>query len=175
MLTAPAASADTTGRSANGADGPGPPGPVYAGLVTRAIAITFDALVIVVVDLVVAGAALLIFAVFAISGKHHTVAVIIGGVASLAWLIGYFVVFWTTTGQTPGSRVMHIRVVRTDGSRMHPRQALIRLGAMVVSLPLFWGYVPILTSPRRRAVPDTLAGTVVVLAEGSDQPLAQRG
>jgi uncharacterized RDD family membrane protein YckC len=70
---------------------------------------------------------------------------------------------------------MHIRVVRTDGSRMHPRQALIRLGAMVVSLPLFWGYVPILTSPRRRAVPDTLAGTVVVLAEGSDQPLAQRG
>ena len=34
-----------------------------------------------------------------------------GAVAFLVhWMAGYFVVFWSTTGQTPGSRLMQIRV-----------------------------------------------------------------
>ena len=69
---------------------------------------------------------------------------------------------------------MHIRVVRSDGRRVRPRHALIRLGAMAISLPLFWGYLPILTSARRRGVPDVVAGTVVVVADAPDEPAAAR-
>jgi uncharacterized RDD family membrane protein YckC len=142
----------------------------YAGLVTRAIAIVLDAVIVNVVALAVTGAVLVVRSVFSVTGKHHDVAVVIGGAAFIIWLVSYFVVFWTTTGQTPGSRVMHVRVVRTDGSRLRPRHALIRLGAMVVSLPLFWGYLPILTTAHRRGVPDALAGTVVVGADYVTRP-----
>lgn len=172
MLAARPGSAETTGTPASDADRVPPTDGVstaYVGLVTRAIAIVIDALLIDVVALAVTGAALLISSVFSITNKHHAVAVVIGGAAFVVWVIGYFVAFWTTTGQTPGNRVMHIRVLRTDGSRLRPRHALIRLGAMVISLPLFWGYLPILTSARRRGVPDGLAGTVVILADGPGQ------
>ncbi|MFL5911347.1 MAG: RDD family protein, partial [Gaiellaceae bacterium] len=62
----------------------------------------------------------------------------------------------------PGSRVMRIRVVRANGSQLRPRHALARLVGMLVSLPLFWGYLPILVTDRRRGVFDAMAGTVVV-------------
>lgn len=138
---------------------------VYAGLVTRTIAFGIDALVIAVIAVAVAGAALLTFAVFAVTGNHHTLALVVGGVAFVIWVTCYFAGFWTTTGQTPGNRLMQIRVTRSDGARVRAHQALIRLGAMVLSLPLFWGYWPILTSARRRGVPDAMAGTVVVVAD----------
>ncbi len=147
-------------------DGPsaGPPGVEYSGLVTRAIAIVIDAVLIDVVSFAVAGAVLLVESVFKISGKHHTLAVTIGTVLFIAWVVGYFLTFWTTTGQTPGSRVMQIRVARPDGKRIGPRRALIRLAWMALSLPLFWGYWPVLWTAQRRTVPDLVAGTVVTVA-----------
>ena len=137
--------------------------PSYAGFVTRAIALTVDAAVIDVVALVVTGAALLVASVFSVSSRHHPVATVIGAVLFVIWLIGYFLAFWITTGQTPGSRVMHIQVTRVDGTRLRPRHALMRLAGMALSLPLLWGYLPILTSSRRRGVCDAIAGTVVTV------------
>ena len=141
----------------------GSPVRTYAGFVTRAIGLTLDALVIDVVALVVTGAALLVASVFSVSSKHHPVAAVIGAALFVIWLIAYFVVFWTTTGQTPGSRVMQIRVTRVNGTRLRPRHALLRLAGMVLSLPLVWGYLPIFTSARRRGVCDVIAGTVVTV------------
>jgi uncharacterized RDD family membrane protein YckC len=136
-------------------------GVVYAGLVTRAIAITIDALLINVAALAVTGAVLMLESLFSVSHKHNKLVAVVGGVLFAVWLVSYFAVFWTTTGQTPGNRVMHIRVTRTDGTRLRPRGALVRLGGMVLSLPLFWGYLPVLTNTRRRAAFDVLAGTIV--------------
>jgi uncharacterized RDD family membrane protein YckC len=129
-------------------------------VVTRLIALVLDALVINTVAAVVTGAVLLVLSVFSAGGKHAWLAAL-GTVAYVVWVVTYFGVFWTTTGQTPGGRVMQIRVTRVDGSRLRPRHALVRLAGMAVSLPLFWGYLPILTTPRRRGVPDVLAGTIV--------------
>ncbi len=139
----------------------------YAGAVTRAIAFALDVLLIVTAALAVTGAVALIFAVFRITGKHDPVLLAIGAAAFVVWVITYFVACWTTTGQTPGNRMMHTRVVRLDGVPLRPRQAFIRLAGMALSLPLFWGYWPILTSPRRRGVPDGIAGTVVVVVDGA--------
>jgi uncharacterized RDD family membrane protein YckC len=147
---------------------------VYVGLVTRLIAITVDALVIDVVGLVVSGAVLLVLSVFSITGHNHPVAIALGGVLYVVWMVSYFVVFWTTTGQTLGSRVMQIRVTRPDGSRLRPRHALLRLAGVVISLPLFWGYLPVLTNARRRGIPDMIGGTVVTQARTSPDPGADR-
>jgi uncharacterized RDD family membrane protein YckC len=136
----------------------------YSGVVTRLTAITLDALVINAAALAVAGAVLLVFSVFTVTGRNHPVAIVLGGAAYLVWAVSYFGVFWSTTGQTPGNRVMQIRVTRADGGRLRPRHALLRLVGMVISLPLFWGYVPILTDARRRGVPDMIAGTIVIHA-----------
>jgi uncharacterized RDD family membrane protein YckC len=61
---------------------------------------------------------------------------------------------------------MRIRVQRADGSRLRPRHALIRLVGMAISLPLLWGYLPMLVNERRRGVHDAMAGTVVVTSDG---------
>jgi uncharacterized RDD family membrane protein YckC len=140
------------------------PAVAYGGLVTRAIAIVIDALLIDAAALCVTGAVLLLQSVFAVSGNHHALAVAAGGVLFFVWVAGYFTAFWTTTGQTPGSRVMEIRVARPDGTRVGVRRALVRLAWMVLSLPLLWGYLPILWTRRRRTVFDVMAGTVVTVA-----------
>jgi uncharacterized RDD family membrane protein YckC len=147
----------------------------YAGLVTRAIAIVADALLIDAAALVVTGAVLLLESVFGVSNRHHTVAVAVGGVLFFVWVVGYFTAFWTTTGQTPGSRMMQIRVTGPGGRRLGPRRALVRLVWMVLSLPLFWGYLPILWTARRRTVFDLVAGTGVEVARPSSPPVGRGG
>lgn len=139
----------------------------YAGLVTRAVAIVIDALVIDAVALVVTGAVALIKSVFAIPGSHKALVIAAGTAVFIIWVAAYFATFWTTTGQTPGSRAMQIRVTRPDGGRVRPVRALLRVGWMVLSLPLFWGYLPVLWTTHRRSVPDLAAGTVVAVVEPS--------
>ena len=73
----------------------------------------------------------------------------------------YFVAFWSTTGQTPGARVMQVRLVTAQRQRVKPVRALVRCAGMqLAAIPLFAGYLPILF--RRRGFPDWLAHTLVV-------------
>lgn len=134
----------------------------YAGLVTRSIAFAIDAALIDLAALGVGAAAALVFSILPVGHDTRTVAIALGGVAFVLWGIAYFTWFWTTTGQTPGNRAMRIRVVRAGGDPLRPRHALVRLAGMVIGLPLFAGYVPILVTERRRALHDAMAGTVVV-------------
>ena len=143
--------------------GPMPGEVAYAGLVTRAIAIVIDALLIDVAALAVTGAVLLLESVFGPSRDHHVLAIVAGGALFFVWVACYFVTFWTTTGQTPGSRVMQIRLARADLGHVGTGRALARLAGMVVSMPLLWGYLPILWTARRRTAFDLMAGTVVTV------------
>jgi uncharacterized RDD family membrane protein YckC len=140
------------------------PGPViYGGLVTRTIAIVIDALLIDAAALAAAGAVQLLKSVFAPSHSFRTAAIVVGGALFFVWVAAYFVTFWTTTGQTPGSRVMQIRLARADGGPVGVSRALVRLAGMVLSLPLLWGYWPILWTARRRTAFDLLADTAVTV------------
>jgi uncharacterized RDD family membrane protein YckC len=144
---------------------PPPPAPSYVGLVTRVVAFVVDAAILNAVAAIVAASAALVISVFPISHTVHTVLVAIGGVVYFAWLIGYFATFWATTGQTPGNRVMRIRVTRPDGTRVRPVRALLRVaGLALAALPLFAGFVPVLFNDRRRGLADWMADTVVVTA-----------
>jgi len=138
----------------------------YIGLVTRAIAFAFDAAVIQLVAIAVAGTFALILSVVSLPDEVDTVLVVIGGVAYVLWLTGYFVLFWSSNGQTPGNRVFQIKVCRaSDGESPSAKASVLRLAGLVLAaLPLFAGFVPILFDDRRRGVQDMVAGTVVVFA-----------
>jgi uncharacterized RDD family membrane protein YckC len=88
----------------------------------------------------------------------------------LVWSVGYFVTFWSTTGQTPGSRLMRIKVCQGDGRILGPRRAAFRVVSLTLAaIPLLAGFLPILFDERRRGVHDMLAGTVVVEAPELDR------
>jgi uncharacterized RDD family membrane protein YckC len=135
----------------------------YAGIVTRALAFAVDAAVIQAVSIAVAGTFALIFSVVSPSDRLDGVIVVIGSAAYVLWAAGYFVVFWSATGQTPGNRLFQIRVQRPDGSPPRAAASLLRLiGLVLAAIPLGAGFLPILVDDRRRGVQDMLAGTVVV-------------
>lgn len=142
----------------------------YGGLVTRAIAAAIDALLINLAALTVAAVVALVLSIFPASGDMKKLLAVIGAVLDAIWVVAYFVTFWSTTGQTPGDRVMRVQVMREDGSRLTPRRALLRLAAAMLGLVLFIGYVPILLNDRRRGFHDAVAGTVVI-----NHPNATRG
>jgi uncharacterized RDD family membrane protein YckC len=59
--------------------------------------------------------------------------------------------------------VMRLRVLRQSGSGLSTARAFVRaVGLALAIIPLFVGFIPALFSDRRRALPDYLAGTVVV-------------
>ena len=138
----------------------------YEGIVTRAIAFAVDAAVIQLGALAVGGTVALILTVVAPSDNLDGVLAWIGAAAYVLWLVGYFVTFWSATGQTPGNRLLQIRVCRArDGAAPSLAAALLRFAGLVAAaLPLFAGFLPILVDDRRRGIHDMLAGTVVVSA-----------
>ena len=135
----------------------------FAGVASRGIALLVDALVIMGFSLAIGAAAGLVGSL--VDGiRPHWLAGTLLGFAGIAIAVGYFVLFWRTAGQTPGMRLMHVRVLPA-----HPRahmtlgRALVRtLGLALAIIPCFLGFVPAFFDRRRRALPDYLAGTVVV-------------
>ena len=83
----------------------------YTGLVTRAIAFGIDALIIDLAAIVVAAIVALALNLFHIPSEVDTALAAIGALVFIVWAGAYFVTFWSTTGQTPGARIMRFRVL----------------------------------------------------------------
>jgi uncharacterized RDD family membrane protein YckC len=141
-----------------------PPGSPYAGLATRVLAAVIDVLLIQGVAWTIGAVAAVTASLFDPSDSLVTVLIAAGAVVAALWSAGYFVFFWTTTGQTPGDRVMQIRVQDAgDGQPLHFGRAVLRLlGAVLSALLLFVGYLMILVDRRRLALHDRMVGSVVV-------------
>ena len=74
--------------------------------------------------------------------------------------------FWATAGQTPGMRLLGLRVLGPDGGHPGMGRSIIRLAGLVAAIiPAFAGFIPVLVDDRRRALQDFLARTVVVYDE----------
>ncbi|HKF13952.1 MAG TPA: RDD family protein [Gaiellaceae bacterium] len=133
----------------------------FAGIATRAVAFAIDA-----------AAVILIWA--SISSMVAVISSLVGTLRP-AWLVGlllgsgfgllagsYFVLFWSVAGQTPGMRLLRLRLLGPSGRSPSVVRSLVRAVATVISIvPLFAGYLPVLFDERRRGLPDLLAGTVV--------------
>jgi uncharacterized RDD family membrane protein YckC len=138
---------------------PSPTG--YGGLGARGIAFA--------VDLALSTAAFLVGAALV-----WLVASLVGGLrpswlgellAAVGWPIAvgaYLVLFWNVAGQTPGMRMMRLRVAGLRGDPPGVGRSLVRLIGLVLAIvPMFAGFLPVLFDDRRRALQDFLAGTAV--------------
>jgi uncharacterized RDD family membrane protein YckC len=89
---------------------------------------------------------------------------------------GYFVLFETLwNGQTPGKRIMKLRVVREDGRPIRFFEAFVRnlLRILDITPPSFTyaiGVASIIFSARSKRIGDFVAGTVVVKERASEAP-----
>ena len=88
---------------------------------------------------------------------------------------GYFVIFeWVWRGQTPGKRIMKLRVIREDGRPISFYEAMIRNLLRVVDfiVPPFYsiGLVSVFATARDQRVGDLIAGTVVVREREAEAP-----
>jgi uncharacterized RDD family membrane protein YckC len=142
----------------------------FAGVASRGVALVVDAFAIVAATAALGGAAALVAAVVGGLRPEWLAQALLAG-ATLAVTVGYFVLFWQTVGQTPGMRLLHVRVLSEHhGGRLTSWQAIVRtLGLALAIIPCFLGFVPALFDRRRRALPDYLAGTVVVYDDGNPQ------
>ncbi len=142
----------------------------YGGFATRGVALTVDAALAAMIFLTGSAVVALVGSlVFHPHWSPSFVAVLLG-VAELLVNVVYFAGFWSTAGQTPGMRLMHLRVVDPSGSPPGLGRSLVRLvGLALAILLLFTGFLPALVDDRRRALQDFLARTVVLEAE--DEPL----
>jgi uncharacterized RDD family membrane protein YckC len=136
--------------------------PVYGGIVTRAAALAVDTLA--ALSIFVLGSAVFALIASLVGGvRPHWLA---GSLLGAEWILvagGYFVLFWSAAGQTPGMRLMRLRVERPGGGGLSVGRAIVRtIGLALAIIPLFAGFVPALFDERRRALPDYLAGTVVL-------------
>jgi uncharacterized RDD family membrane protein YckC len=146
----------------------------YAGVATRAVALAVDAAI----------AQAIVFtggAIFALVGslvsdvRLDTQGKVLAGLAWVVVVAGYFVLFWSTAGQTPGMRLMRLRVVTADGEHPGVARSVLRvIGLALAIIPLFLGFVPVLVDGRRRALQDFLARTVVLYADADLPPEPQR-
>jgi uncharacterized RDD family membrane protein YckC len=145
----------------------------YAGIVSRAVALAIDAAVLTGGFAVVSGVFGLILSLFTSVEVSSPGAVL--SVAAM-WSIvvaGYFVLFWTLAGETPGMRLMRLRVLDAQGRPPRFGRSVLRLiGAILAAIPFFAGYLLILVDDRRRGLHDMIARTVVVHVAEEDLVVA---
>ena len=135
----------------------------YAGLVTRAVALAIDA-VIVEGSLLLIGGLLSLIAALVGGVEFNTAAKVITAAGWVLITAGYFVIGWSTAGQTIGMRVMELSVL-TEHTLLPPgfwRSVLRVILLALCILLLFIGFIPVLFNARRRGVHDMVARTVVL-------------
>ena len=133
---------------------------VFGGIVTRALALAVDVAATIGIHLLLVAVVALVASLVGGLRPQWLVGLLLG----LGWILiagGYFVLFWSTTGQTPGMRLLRLRV-RHRGAVPSVGRSIVRMvGLMLAIVPFFIGFVPVLFDERRRGLPDFLAGTVV--------------
>lgn len=134
---------------------------VYDTLVATAVAISSGIIITVVLIL------LLENNVFSMQGYHHAKDVIqnfapyqyIIQAWVTAWVLGFFLWFWTNGGQTIGMRAWRLRIQSTNGRPLTYLRMFIRMLASLAGL----GTLLIIFNPnKKRALQDLLSQTEVI-------------
>jgi len=141
--------------------------PIYAGAVSRLVALAIDAGVVYGSLLLVSAAIALL--VSSLSSGDENASGIVITLGALVWALvagAYLVLFWSGAGRTPGMNFLGLRMLSPNGDEVSPRQALRRLiWTVIAALPLLLGFWGILFEERRSGWPDRRADTRVLYAD----------
>jgi uncharacterized RDD family membrane protein YckC len=138
---------------------------VQVGLVTRALAAAIDFGLLSIVFWISSAVLASIAPVALGQGNAALTPLAAAALGALALTVGgaIFVAFWGLVGQTPGMRLLSIRLDTGGTSEIGIRRAIKRLLAIPLALlPAGLGFLAILVSPTRRGWHDRIAGTTVV-------------
>lgn len=131
-----------------------------AGFVTRVVAHSID---FVLIGLILAsmyvGLVVLVFAVrpASFTTPRLSFGVVLAVAAFVSWT--FFTIAWSTTGRSPGAKVMGVRVVRRTGTVMRLPGAALRAAFCLSFMPgLFW----VIVSSQNRSLQDTVLRTSVI-------------
>ena len=153
-----------------------------AGIGSRFLALMTDSLLQAAAIL-----ALILVFVLIVSAAPKTLGAAVPSPAAGKWIIAaiflfYFLLYWGYyslfeafwNGQTPGKRLMKIRVIKDSGRQITLFEALARnLLRVVDMLPSFYliGVITMLCNREQKRLGDLVAGTIVVHERSEEQPL----
>jgi uncharacterized RDD family membrane protein YckC len=122
----------------------------YAGFIPRFVSLFIDGVILAIVQFVLG----LILA--SISPQ-------LGNALGTLIAVAYQVYFFTSTGQTPGMKLMSIKVVNGSGELLSVGQAIVRFVVAILSgLVLLIGYLWMLWDSNKQTWHDKAAGSFVV-------------
>jgi uncharacterized RDD family membrane protein YckC len=140
-----------------------------AGIGSRFLAALVDTFIIALIQIVVYAVLILIVSA-ALDGSGEDIGgtwlLAVGVLVSFVMLWGYYLFFelmWN--GQTPGKRMVKLRVIRADGMPVTLSEVLIRnLVRLVDFLPISYGFgvIAMFVSKQSQRLGDLAAGTLVV-------------
>jgi uncharacterized RDD family membrane protein YckC len=139
-----------------------------AGIGSRFLAALLDTFLLILLQIILWGSFILIDSITMsqVQGKIGSWIVAIAGIVSFLFFWGYYVFFeilWN--GQTPGKRLVGLRVIRMDGTPVTASEVIIRnLVRLIDFLPTMYGVgvVTMFINSNSRRVGDLVAGTIVV-------------
>jgi uncharacterized RDD family membrane protein YckC len=133
-----------------------------AGLASRTLAFALDLVLAQIAFLVVSALVALVGAL--VGGlRPHWLFAALAGAGWVLFVGAYFVFFWSLAGETPGMRLVGLRVVDRFGDAPGVGRSAVRFVALLVAIaPMFLGLLPILFDARRRGLQDFVARTFVV-------------
>jgi uncharacterized RDD family membrane protein YckC len=139
-----------------------PAPPRFAGVATRGIALAIDAALIGIVAACLSAMGTLIASLVGTLRPAWLVSLVL----AVGWTVlaaTYFIGFWSLVGQTPGMRLLRIRVVAAGDAPLSLTRAALRVvGLALAIIPCFAGFIPAFFDARCRALPDLIAKTTVV-------------
>jgi uncharacterized RDD family membrane protein YckC len=146
-----------------------PQTPQYSGFWRRAAALMIDLILIKAIDLMMVGLGVLAASQaledLKLSGPSEDLVFLLTGLFILTGLLVFVIYFFyfNLTGQTPGKKLLGLKVISSSPGNLSPAEALARtFGFLISLLTLGLGFFFIFFTRKKQAFHDLLAGTFVV-------------
>lgn len=145
-----------------------------AEVLSRGIAAMIDGIIQGIIAVIIGcGFALIINKVIG-EGSHNLYGYLVGGLIIIEAIIlyGYYIYQETKMqGQTIGKRIMHLRVVRDNGSPATLKEVMIRNLFRIFIDNVGVGVVLMFLSKDNKRLGDKVAGTIVIVEEKQTMPI----
>jgi uncharacterized RDD family membrane protein YckC len=146
----------------------------YANVVSRAIAVIIDHVLLLIATAIIAipfGLSTAMFSMMAnfanplAAMSNAALWATFGVIALIVWIL-YFAYFESKSGQTIGKKLVNIKVTREGGEKLTLEEALLRTILRIIDgLALYLlGFIVVLVSEKKQRLGDIVAKTIVVKA-----------